>query len=387
MTKRSVLVKQLLCGISVVAIAAIALPAVDAAAQGQGQGGQGGKPATAGQGSHGKSDEARGQGGQGLRGILREDVGGDEEDSDRPAWAGGKPELNPHAGAGAGNPTSGTAKGDIYGDIVVMLRDPATGALIPAGTSTDPETGEVVTEYYVCLDAACTTTVPTEFGEIPEGVATIEVDFGRSSVARSPDKVTEQALDEALTKLETATSISLDPAGRIVYTTADGTFTINSPLENLAMYIDLATGLASDSTTQTETLLAAAGLANLDTAASLLAGLADKTGEITLDYLVNENVIAGVVQPGDYYDYSTFTYDRDTAYPGTVTYYLQTGDTLEPRTVDVSTYLDAVNGSVPADVAYASLFATAANDALQVIELVHDQIYTDELPGTVGTGG
>ena len=69
----------------------------------------------------------------------------------------------------------------------------------------------------MCLDADCTTYVSTVFGEIPEGVTTIAVDFGRASVARAPDSVTDHALDEALAKLEDADEVALDVSGRIVY--------------------------------------------------------------------------------------------------------------------------------------------------------------------------
>jgi hypothetical protein len=292
--------------------------------------------------------------------------------------------MNPHAGAGAGNPSSGTTKGDMYGDLVVLLRDLATGAPIVAGTSVDPETGEEITEYYVCLDADCTTTVSTVLGEIPEGVTAIEVDFGRSSVARAPDKVTDHALDEALSKLADADEVALDVSGRIVYSIDGAWYTIDSPLENLALYIDLAAGLAADSTTATEAALEALGLASLDTAASLLAGVADKTGDITLDYLVNENVVAGVVEPGVYYDYTDFAYTRD--YPTEYTYWVSIDGALPvAMTLDVNAYLaDAsVNGELPDATDYAALFAAAADDALEVIELVHTQIYTQILPGTV----
>ena len=307
-----------------------------------------------------------------------------DEDSDRPEWAGGNPDLNDHAGAGTGNPSSGTTKGDVYGDIVVLLRDLATGEPIVAGTSVDPETGEEIIEVYVCLDADCTDTLATEFGEIPEGTTAIEVDFGRSSVARSPASVTDHALEEALDKLEVAEDVALDVSGRIVYSVDGVWYTIDSPLENLALYTDLATGLASDATSETEAALDAVGLATLDTAASLLAGLADKTGDITLDYLVNENVISGVVEAGGYYDYSTFEYSRD--YPTDYTYWVSIDGALPvTATVDINAYLadETVNGELPAPDDYAALFAAAADDALEVIELVHTQIYTELLPGTV----
>lgn len=343
-------------------------------------GGSSNQGGSGGQGAAGGEAAAGGQGGRPSDGPSDEA----DEDSDRPAWAGGNPELNPHAGAGTGNPSSGTTKGDMYGDLVVLLRDLATGEPIVAGTSVDPETGEEITEYYVCLDAACTTTVSTVLGEIPEGVTAIEVDFGRSSVARAPDKVTDHALDEALSKLADADEVALDVSGRIVYSIDGAWYTIDSPLENLALYIDLATGLATDSTTATEAALDALGLATLDTAASLLAGVADKTGDITLDYVVNENVIAGVVDAGVYYDYTDFEYTR--SYPTEYTYWVSIDGALPvTATLDINAYLaDAsVNGELPEATDYAALFAAAADDALEVIELVHTQIYTQILPGTI----
>lgn len=363
----------------------LASPA-QAAGQAAGQGSGSGSGGSGGSG--GGSDSAQGgaggqsgSGGQGGNSSAEAD-----DDSDRPTWAGGNPELNPHAGAGTGNPDSGTTKGDIYGDLVVLFRDLASGEPIIAGTSIDPETGEEITEYYVCLDPDCTETVATVFGEIPEGVTAIEVDFGRSSVARAPDRVMAQALTEALDKLTTAEDVGVDAAGRITYISDEVTYTIDSPLENLALYIDLAVGLADQTTTsETEAALGEVGLATLDTAASLLAGLADKTGDITLDYLVNENVIAGVVEAGEYYDYTDFIYSR--TYPESYDYWYSPDGIVAPisLTLDINAYLadESVNGELPAATDYAALFAAAADDALEVIELVHTQIVTGEiLPGT-----
>jgi hypothetical protein len=330
------------------------------AAQADGKGHQG---AGGGQGGGG-SQGAGGQGGKtGMDKVLEAD-----DDSDRPPWAGGDPGENPHSGGGDGKPDSaGTMKGDEYGDLIVLLRDPVTGAPIM-------EDGE----YLVCLDAACTQTEPTVDGEVPAGVTPIEVDFGRAAVARSPDNVIDKALTDAITKL-TADGVVLgtDPAGRITYTVDGITIsTIDSPLENLALYIDLVNGLASDSTSAAETALG--DLATLNTAAALFAGVADKTGDIGIDYLVYQNVITDVAEQGDYYDYDGFSYTRD--YPDDYTYFLQVGDEVETRTLDVNVYLADVNGGLPTG--EAALFAAAADDALEVIELVHTQIHTVELPGT-----
>lgn len=379
----------MLAGVAATALSVVSFEVANA--QGKGLGGSSESSGSSGGGGGGSDSAQSGAGGQsGSGGQGGSPAGGPsaeaDDDSDRPTWAGGNPELNPHAGAGTGNPDSGTTKGDIYGDLVVLFRDLATGEPIIAGTSIDPETGEEITEYYVCLDLDCTEKVATEFGEIPEGVTAVEVDFGRSSVARAPDRVMDQALTEALDKLTSAEDIGVDAAGRITYISDEVTYTIDSPLENLALYIDLAVGLADQTTTsETEAALGEVGLATLDTAASLLAGLADKTGDITLDYLVNENVIAGVVEAGEYYDYTDFTYDR--TYPVSYSYWYSPDGIVAPvsLTLDINAYLadESVNGELPADSEFAALFAAAADDALEVIELVHTQIIIGEiLPGT-----
>lgn len=69
----------------------------------------------------------------------------EDDDSDRPAWAGGNPELNPHAGAGGGKPVgAGSKKGDLYGDLIMLLRNPVSGEAIIEGG-----------EYLICLDVGC----------------------------------------------------------------------------------------------------------------------------------------------------------------------------------------------------------------------------------------
>ena len=85
--------------------------------------GQGQKGAGGGQGQKGAGDQA-GQGGKkGMDKVLEAD-----DDSDRPPWAGGDPTQNPHSGGGEGKPDSaGTMKGDEYGDLIVLKRDPVTG--------------------------------------------------------------------------------------------------------------------------------------------------------------------------------------------------------------------------------------------------------------------
>jgi hypothetical protein len=296
-----------------------------------------------------------------------------EDDSDRPAWAGGDPTANPHSGGGEGKPAgAGTKKGDDYGDLIVLLRNPITGEPIV-------EDGE----YLICLDVACTSTTPTVDGEVPAGVTAIEVDFGRASVGRAPSKVTDHSLEEAIGKITAdGAVISVDDAGRITITVDGVTSTIDSPLENLALYIDLMTGLASSSTSATEAALGS--LATLETAASLLAAVSDKTGDISVDYVVNYNVIVDIVNSGEYYDFSTFSYTRDYPTDYVYNYTLDDGVTILSATLNVNDYLAAVNGSITGD-AGITLFTDAADDSVEVIELLHTQIYSEILPGTVTT--
>lgn len=370
--------KLLLAGTAMalaLALSPVSLTTVDAAGQGQGQRGQGpnaqddrGQGFRGGQ-SGGTSIESRIFRGKGERVIIILE----DDDSDRPAWAGGNVGENPHARPGGGGKPADDL-GDLYGDLIMLVRNPATGVPV---TNDDGE-------YLICQDVACTeaNAVPTVEGEVPEGVTPIEVDFGRASVARAPDKVTDKALDDALAKL-TADGVILgtDESGRITYTIDGVTSTIDSPLENLALYVDLVIGLASD-VGDTATEAALGDLATLDTAAALFAGVGDKTGDITLDYLYYQNLITGAVEaPDTYYDYSDFTYSRD--YATDYTYWVSIDDAAPvEKTLDINAYLDAVNGTLPADGEYAALFAAAADDALEVIELVHTQIYTEILPGT-----
>jgi hypothetical protein len=51
-------------------------------------------------------------------------------------------------------------------------------------------------------------------------------------------------------------------------------------------------------------------------------------------------------------------------------------------TLNVNDYLDATNGTLPTDDGV-TLFTAAADDAVEVIELVHTQIHEGILPGTI----
>lgn len=357
---------SLYAGVAALALGIAALPSVDAFAQGKG------KEAGATEKGHTGQGGAGGHGSGSKRDVTRTLT---DDDSDRSEWSQGNRDSNPHAKGGGQPSGAGDTKGDLYGDLVLILRDPVTG--LPDYDDNG--------ELQICTSADCSTYVSTVEGEIPEGTTTFEVDFGRASIARSPDAVVSKALTDALDKLESADAgtISTDEAGRITFEVDGVSATIDSPLENLALYIELMDSLAND--TDSEGLVAVLGdLATLNTAASLLAGVADKTGDIGLDYVYYENRIVDLdyVEAGDdaYYDYSDFTYDRsyDTAYP----YVVVVDGAYVDKTLDINEYLDAINGTLPSATEKAALFAAAADDALEVIELLHTQLFIEVLPGT-----
>lgn len=343
-----------------------------------GQGGKGSEMATGG-----------GHGGEGLKGLRqgRKDIidllSDDGEDSDRPAWAGqpgneGKP--------GGGNAGSDTLKGDLYGDIIVLQRND-DGTLV---MTTD---GDNVITYAVAPDG---TLIEIVNGEIPEGADVQAVEFGRLNIARSPIKVLEHSLTEALSKLdegELGVTVTLDPAGRLV---VDGS-TIDSPLENLALYEALMTTPAVDgvvtlsvtSTSDGQPVTYSFSLpegVRLDLAAAALAAASDKTGELTIDEVVGistflgvEDELASYLEAGlvdgynrdaTYEDVSVWVLEPlDTNGDGVIDSYTPTEvdilDVVTFNTVDATSIKDNSDGGI-------DIFTQMADDSVQVLEFVHD---------------
>ena len=177
-----------------------------------------------------------------------------------------------------------------------------------------------------------------------------------------------------MSKITSAETLTVDEAGRIV---VDGA-TIDSPLENLAIYIAIITN-------QDATVLDALKDLNIDLmqlAASALGGAADKTGDITVDMLYYSNVIYGLVPDGaGFVDYSSFiNYDRD-LYDREVDYFYMEGDEVKSATVDLKAYLEATQPTLDGTSGI-TLFSIAADDALEIVELIHTQIHETVLPGT-----
>ena len=308
------------------------------------------------------------------------------------------------AGNGPGGPGGSGGEGDIpdtgelYGDLYVILRDvngvpilSADGCIQPIAAvdgSVDiaTENGGTLTITTIEGEPFALPTYTDTAGDLVECELTEEmatwvqaVDFGRLNLGRSPESVIAHAFDEAIKKLNVATAIYLDPAGRLVLTLPDTETedpedtvdkTIDAPAENLALYIEMMTDgdwITEDTTPivkggppegkgpppddgpssedrpvlneSASALLAGLGFENLGLmdeepdkslnnaeltlAASLLAAAADKTGGITLDKVAYINSVYGINQtgtlPGEvegktYYDFSAYAYNRNSSY-------------------------------------------------------------------------
>lgn len=421
-------------------------------------------------------------------------------------------------------PTEVPDTGDLYGDLYVILRDVNGVPILREDVLVDPESGgdivvsciqpiSLVTdsitiktfdgeliieaiadepfslasyidlagdlvecELAVVIDDNGTSEDPTD--DIITDMATWvqAVDFGRLNLGRAPDAVIAHGLDEAINKLNLATDIKLDPAGRLVLALPDEATddpldivekTIDAPAENLALYVKMMLdghwitdptpvepgggggkggggGPPPDDGPSTEprpilgcfdedgnaTLLKE----NLDTlgygglcddartnidmtnqelqlAASLLAAAADKTGTFTLDMVIYINSVYGINQAGSlpgevegktYFDFGGFSYGRSGIYgnrssgtcnPGWVwvlqpdneDYIHFTAQCMDILGYDPDTnpsynavrFTDFVEEYEPPFINYlfdANIrgFAQSADDALRVIEYIHN---------------
>lgn len=351
-------------------------------------------------------------------------------------------------GNGQGNGGGSTMKGDLYGDQIVLLRD-----LDPAPEGEDgngepvldtvnivpqlvvvgydslgevrPDDTDHLFPIYFEPDAEGDYEIPADMIDYVQ-----EVELERANVARAPEKVMDKALDAAVEKLLTADVVETDAAGRLMYSTDDGeTFlTIDSPLENLALYQALLTAgdVASWEDVQLDWTSIAVGDAEVDLSflsalegfdvAALLAAAWSKEGEITLDALLYVNTTLGintvdtssgepVVGYFDFTDGTTETYDyvRSELYSDTWLRWVEEvidPDSGEPEPVYVfGTIYDAVFDGVEwgaAEDVYLAVdtmgtpevtdddfsyvdastsgvndFAQAADDARAVIEFIH----------------
>lgn len=341
---------------------------------------QGGAPADRGQrgGQGAGQGQMGGQGGQGSGGVenkvLRGSGSGQQgpgEDSDRPSWAG---EKGGKAGGGAPPTGSGTKMGDLYGDLWVIKRDANGEPILYVWEDTNGDgindTPVESASGFPQPIAADGSLIPLDNEGAPIDASLVqEVEFGRTSVARSPDKVLQQSLDTVLAELNNPTAtITLDPSGRLV---VDGA-TVDSPIENLALYLEL----------MNPTVLSGSLTATLPAGfnpAALLAGAADKGDTIGVDYVVYLNSILGVNtvvdgQTTDYYDYNTYNYDRATTWSTvTATVLVEENGVYVPKTVNIyDTVFDKTDWTDPTVVGGVDDFAQATDDYLKVITYLHD---------------
>lgn len=348
-----------------------------AKAQGQGSGQGGSGSGQGGQGSGQGGASSSGGGGSAKAGKIFRAPISTEEDSDRPAWAGVK---GGKAGGGGKPPGAGTKKGDLFGDMVILLRDEngvplLTDGLLQVAAFVYDEDGKLVP---LLVDGKQVYIPYNEEGDLVteiDGVAvySVEVDLGRLSVGRSPTKVLEKSLADALTTLTTGT-IGVDETGRLTVTVDGVTTTVDSPLSNLALYDAIMSGtivlgvpyVVGDTTITLPTSLSAA---------ALLAAASDKTGTITVDTVVYMNSILAINDLPEYYDFSSVDYDRSTTWENvTVEVLVLQDDGVTYKVEDVNVYDTLFNATEWTDptAGGADDFAQAADDYLQVIEFVHD---------------
>ncbi|GAA0282669.1 hypothetical protein GCM10009127_25090 [Alteraurantiacibacter aestuarii] len=335
--------------------------------QGQGSSGQGSQSGQSGR--SGNAGSGASQPPRGLDDILRDISTSDEdEDSDRPAWAGGGGGPNDRGGKPS---TAGSARGDLYGDLYVILRDDNGVPILTDEGFVQP------------IDADGNPIPLDEEGAPIDPSLAMEVELGRLNVGRSPNSVLDNRAQEVIDMLNDADALSLDAAGRLVITIDGVAKTIDSPLENLAIYVALMTqgtipDVADLPGEDFDHLIDGVfTVEDLASAASFLAAASDKAGELTTDEVAYINAFLGIntTSAGNVtwtdMDFSEFVYDRSDTYENvTVTVLVQQGNNWVPTVVNV--YEVLFNSTDFSNSGTLEAFAQAAEDARAVIEYIHE---------------
>lgn len=243
-----------------------------------------------------------------------------DDDSDRPAWAGGNTDQNDHI---KGNDESGTTRGGDYGDLYALYRDLNGVPIMRMMEEVDEEGQGTGVYFYVVqpVDADGNTLELDAEGELVDPTQAIEVDFGRLNIVRSPQSVLDQALAEALKVINAGEGFTLDFCGRLtIWNTVDGvltvTKTIDSPRESMAMYQEIMNHGFNDQLS----VLLGSGIDPIMLAASSFAAGSDKTGTVDIDEVVYIDGFMGcigtcpIANPNDY----DFNHDQN--------YYFNFGD-------------------------------------------------------------
>ncbi len=325
------------------------------------------------------------------------------DDSDAPPWVGGDTDENTHT---RGNDDSGTGRGGDYGDLYVLKRD-LDGVPEMIQLEVEEDTFWVVQPIDIYGDIISY----NDEGELSDVSAAIEVEFGRLNLVRSPESVINHAFLEALTTIRNADEVTLDFCGRLMMW-KDGvvTSTIDSPLENLALYKYFVNNLFENYESADETLCLEK-LLDFDPmmlATSCLAAGSDKTGTLTIDEVVYINGFMGCIglneipnlneydSKGEVKKYVNFTdydklgtefyYNREETYQNRYIQFLiddegiyypldENGVSASPKIVSINDYFEN-NGLFTeawheAKAHQVSGFTLAADDAVQVLDYIH----------------
>lgn len=311
-----------------------------------------------------------------LEDIFRDIEAAEDEESDRPDWAGGGGGPNDRGGRPS---DAGSARGDLYGDMYVILRD-ANGVpiLTPEG-------------FVQPVDASGNPIPLDEEGAPIDPTLAIDVELSRLNVGRSPTQVLDRRAAEVVTLLSSATAIAVDAAGRLVVTSPDGTLkTIDSPLENLALYVALMTtgsipGVTDLPGTDFDHLVDGQFTTeDLVSAQALLAAAADKYTTLSLDAVAYMNAILGIntetsgsVTYSDM-DYTTYSYDRSDTYDDqTITILVRREDGSYVPT-EVNVFEAVFQNQDYSEAGTFDAFAQAVDDARAVIAYIHDNEAPEE---------
>jgi len=328
----------------------------------------------------------------------------EDEDSDRPEWAGGNTDANIHS---KGNDDSGVPRGVDYGDLYQLLR---TDNGVPVMWQ-EPTT----LEWYVQpVDINGNPLDLNAEGELEDPSLATEVEFGRLNIVRSPQSVLDQALNEAMKVLAASgAQISLDFCGRLTSTYPDPVTseiivkTIDSPRENMALYQYIMKHMFENTAENNyNNRLGFLGeppynFDPLTIAASCFAAGSDKTGTVDIDEVVyingfieceGLNPILNEHENKYYYNFSEpmlgnaqFQYSRgvyEDRYLRIVTLngngtYTEDIKSVKEAMEDAGLFTHVWGAVDPTKV---SGFALAVDDAVQVLDYVHGDSNVEFLP-------
>lgn len=330
----------------------------------------------------------------------------------------------------AGQGGGGGGCGDLYGDLYVIARDDNG---VPLAVLWPIE--GVPTPVHQPLDIDGN---PIPLG--PEGDALfeedlVEVEFGRCNSMRAPAKVSKMRFDSVISAIRAADTVRRGVDGRLVLEFDGVRATLDSPVENLALYKHLmkrghfqSDPMAIDDShgTHGETVYRPAlreedyakflGIVrcllpndgnitwdanghpdpvwlqpepldnrDLRTAACLLAAGADKTAWITVDTVEYLHGIMGIKGPAElfdpvdpsktFFDFRGYSYLRTEEFDEAVEVLVADGiGGWQTREVDVSYWLHHVAPlpNYQIELTNVAAFVQTANDALRIIEFVHN---------------